>query len=536
MKILSKIIIFLIAILAIGLLVNFFVFKRHSQKQETWQVRYEAVVQEISETGVVKRGEKIELGFENSGIIKDVFVQVGDKVEKGEILAKMDDSRLQVQLNQAEADLELAKAQLEKLLAPPTREEVNLAKIEVEKAQKTLENTRLNLEKTKDVANQKLEDNYQTALTYLEDGKLKVYDALNFLKDLQKSYFLSGDQISLSIKTKINAFEQIYSEISDYLEIVNKDSTFENLDFYLPKFQEEYSLAKSDLDFVKEKIQDPLYRNLVSSTDKATLDTHRLYISNVYNNLLSIISTISLKKSLNNQTITQAESEVSLAEIQVKKAKESLNKLLAPPREEDVKYSKARVKKAEEEVALLENQIEKTKIKSPVRGTIIDVKKSPGETIQGFVPFLVLLPDNPYYLEVDIYEEDFPKIKIGKKAKIELVAYPQKFLEGEIFFIEPSEKIINDVVYYPVKISIDNPGGIELKPGASADVSIIIEKKENALVIPEEALIKEENKEYVLMKEGEKAEKREVKTGLLGTNGLVEILEGLKEGDVIFVP
>jgi HlyD family secretion protein len=154
--------------------------------------------------------------------------------------------------------------------------------------------------------------------------------------------------------------------------------------------------------------------------------------------------------------------------------------------------------------------------------------------------FISLIPDTPFQIEVDIYEEDVVKIEIGDLVEINFIAFPEKTFKGRVIAIDPAEKLIEGVVYYKVTIEPDNDENFEkikekLKPGMTADVYIEIERKENVLVIPQIALYKKEKKFFVkVLKEGIIKE-REVKVGIFGSNDKVEILSGLKENEEIII-
>jgi len=70
-------------------------------------------------------------------------------------------------------------------------------------------------------------------------------------------------------------------------------------------------------------------------------------------------------------------------------------------------------------------------------------------------------------------------------------------------------------------------------PGMTADVVIIINKKDNVLYIPEITLERGISKFNFLVLENKEKEEREVEIGLRGTNKRIEILSGLEEGDII---
>jgi len=523
----------IITIIVITVIVKTFL-PNEGQEGEIFIVKKTDVIEAISETGTIKRGEQLELSFETSGVISNIFVEEGQKVEKGKVLAQLNSSQLHIQLKQAEADLALAQSQLDKLLAGVTQEEINLAEIKVKQAEEAYNNAQIALENTQKVAQDQLDSDYKSALTNLEDALLKLSNASIFASNFQRTYFYRGDQISLIVKYKAEDLNNIYNELKGYVDEINNNLTHETIDYYLPIFKDKIYQAKNDLDIIREKTEDPLYRDAVSSADKTSLENHRSYLSTAYANISSSISTITLRKSLNKQSIAQAQQSVDAAFYQLKQAKEELVKLTSSPRKEDIEYYQAKIQKAQAQIELLKDKIQKTKIISPVSGIVAEIKKQTGETIQLFEPVFIILPEQNYYVEVNIYEEDLPLITIGDKVQIEIIAYPQKQIEGEVSFISPKEILINDVVYYSVKISFD-PSGLNIKPGMSVDVSIITREKKNVLAVPSNSLTKENGRYYVLLKRGNQIEKVEVKTGLWGLNDLVEITEGLSENDEIII-
>ena len=302
----------IITIIVITVIVKTFL-PNEGQEGEIFIVKKTDVIEAISETGTIKRGEQLELSFETSGVISNIFVEEGQKVEKGKVLAQLNSSQLHIQLKQAEADLALAQSQLDKLLAGVTQEEINLAEIKVKQAEEAYNNAQIALENTQKVAQDQLDSDYKSALTNLEDALLKLSNASIFASNFQRTYFYRGDQISLIVKYKAEDLNNIYNELKGYVDEINNNLTHETIDYYLPIFKDKIYQAKNDLDIIREKTEDPLYRDAVSSADKTSLENHRSYLSTAYANISSSISTITLRKSLNKQSIAQVQQSVDAA-------------------------------------------------------------------------------------------------------------------------------------------------------------------------------------------------------------------------------
>ena len=89
----------------------------------------------ISASGTIEPQARVGLAFESPGRVADVAVDVGDRVEAGDVLARLDTSRLALQVQQAQAALALAEAQLAQLQVGPQPEEVTAAEANLRAAQ-----------------------------------------------------------------------------------------------------------------------------------------------------------------------------------------------------------------------------------------------------------------------------------------------------------------------------------------------------------------------------------------------------------------
>ena len=106
--------------------------------------------------------------------------------------------------------------------------------------------------------------------------------------------------------------------------------------------------------------------------------------------------------------------------------------------------------------------------------------------------------------------------------------------------IDPSETLIEGVPTYKVSFIFITNYKNRVKPGMTADISIITNKRENVIAIKQRAIIVKDGKKTVriLTEQPEReisVEELEVSTGLYGSNGLVEITEGIREGDKVIV-
>jgi HlyD family secretion protein len=199
---------------------------------------------------------------------------------------------------------------------------------------------------------------------------------------------------------------------------------------------------------------------------------------------------------------------------------------------------KARLKQAQSSLDLINKKIEDSAIKSPIKGKVIEIAYEVGEQVSQTKPAISVLAENNFEIEVDISEADIAKIDLGDFVEITLDAFGEEnVFEGAVSFIEPAETIIQDVIYYKAVIIFDkekNPWKIrEIKSGMTANVMITTDKRQNVLVVPSRAIVERDGKKIVRVMVGKKVEEVEVQTGLRGDGGYIEILDNIKEGDLV---
>ena len=503
----------IVAILAVALYQTF--FKEKKTEYTLAEVVRGNVTQEITETGQVQKGDKINLTFKNAGRIERIFVVVGEDVKAGDVLAKLDNSQLSIQLQEAKAALSLVQSQLNKLLAGATAEEIKIVQTGVQNKLVAL-----------NTANQNLQDAYEDSLNVLSGAYLYAYNAQNFISTLQRTYFFSSDQEGIRVKESKEKIESSVLQIKSYLDQAQATFTFENTDQALSQVKSNLSQISVSLNTIRESCEAPLYRSVVSGTDKTLLETHQSYINT---SLTSVTNS--------QQSIISYRLAVEAAEGNLQAAQDDLALTTASPRQEDVEYHQAQVEQAHSQVLVLESQTQDSYLRAPLEGQVITIKKRVGELVQPVLQDVVmtLMPAVPYEIEVDIYEEDIVKMAIGNPVDIELIALPGRIFQGRLVSIDPAEELIEGVVYYTVTINFDEEMPSTIKPGMTADVVIKTASKENVLTIPEDAIQKKDDKNIVKVFRDGEVEEREIKMGLKGSDDMVEVISGLEEGEKVIV-
>lgn len=164
-------------------------------------------------------------------------------------------------------------------------------------------------------------------------------------------------------------------------------------------------------------------------------------------------------------------------------------------------------------------------------GEVMNKNVAEGQYVPAGQTIMEITDISNVWLIVDVHEKDLPWVKPRASARIELVSQPGKEYVGHVEFIYH----MMDAQMRTAKARIVLPGGHGslLKPGAYATAYLKGSRQAPALVIPEEAVIRTGERRLVIKSLGEgRFSLQHVRTGL-SSNGKVQILEGLQEGDEI---
>lgn len=210
--------------------------------------------------------------------------------------------------------------------------------------------------------------------------------------------------------------------------------------------------------------------------------------------------------------------------------------------------AKAQVEVSEAALKLAETNLFYTKIISPVDGIVISRNVDVGQTVAASfqTPTLFVIAKDLTKMEIDtkVSEADIGKVQVGNPVEFTVDAYPELVFKGTVSQVRNAPITVQNVVTYDVIIVVDNPD-LKLKPGMTANVSIIYAKKNGILMVPNAALrFKPSDHELVpieskgagvwILDKG-KLKRVSLKTGISdGEN--TEIMEGnLKEGQEVII-
>ncbi|KJS33140.1 MAG: hypothetical protein VR64_04230 [Desulfatitalea sp. BRH_c12] len=168
---------------------------------------------------------------------------------------------------------------------------------------------------------------------------------------------------------------------------------------------------------------------------------------------------------------------------------------------------------------------------SPYQGVVTMKQANQGMRVMGGEELLQISDISKVWVNADIYEYELAWVHPGQSAKVEIASLPGKVLMGKIAYIYPYLQAETRTVQ--ARIELSNPG-FALKPDMYANVVIEGRPVTDALAIPGNAVLRSGEGQTVFVALGEgRFEPREVKTGLSGEQGYVQVLSGLKEDETV---
>ncbi len=478
---------YLVLVAVLALLVSNFV--GGGEKKQLYTVSRMDITEEVAATGKVKAREEVSLGFNASGRVSGVYFQIGDKVEKGKVIAKLDTSALEADLLKAKSalDKEIALLQSENSVAPVT---------------------------------------YENAVNNLITSISKSWDSAdNAIRNKADQFFKNpSENPRFEVKIEDGNYIQYFNvDTATALEVNNMRSQVEKI-----------------LNHWQNKTFDTSSRaSLIVEADKAISDLRLVstFLTKVAQLVNSFIpsdydyeSTVNGYKTL----IGGARNDVSIALSDIVTAKDKLNNspLSSDNTFVEIEVQQSEVAQARSEVRRIESQIEDRAIRAPFSGIVTIQDAKVGSSISGGEMMIQLLSDSSLYVEANISEINIGKLQEGDVVKVDFDAFPGEEYLGEIFYIEPGAVIVDGVVNYKIQIELYEIDE-KIKSGLTTNIKIITAEEKNVLAVPIYALQKNGDKSTASKVEDKERVVTNVELGKSGNSGFVEVVSGLEEGDVI---
>ncbi len=198
-------------------------------------------------------------------------------------------------------------------------------------------------------------------------------------------------------------------------------------------------------------------------------------------------------------------------------------------RAEEIRSAEAAIEQLEAAVRVAEAARERSMVRAPFTGVIAKKILQVGEAVAMGLPLLQMVRAEDCYIEAPFDEANAAQIHLGQPVRLNLDPYPGETFKGEISYIAPVVTVNKELTRtLDVKVRILEQQE-KFVPGMSADVTIIVQQKDNVLAVPSESLVRDE---FAYVIENGHAVHHDVKLGI-GNWERQEVLEGLEEGQTI---
>lgn len=493
-------------IIAISAIVFAFFYKGSPKLNDSVSVKKEDLTEVVSTTGKVTASENLDLAFSRAGRIGSVYAKVGDSVKKGQVIAEIDSSDLNASLLQAQAALD--------------KENINLNQIQDAGASSSFDQ-RTNIQTT-------INSNRTTMISNLKDSYVKVDGALGSNIDQffnnSRTYPHFGNNISLQNGTVYTIQTPTANQAID-LDNKAKD-LYDSLSIWNTANQ---NLTATSTDSDIEKVAD-LADKTITAADSLVSEIYT--VVNSYQTISSQDQTVygTLRTAL-----TTAQSSISLSLSSFHLARSTYESSLSSVGPIATSLQQATVQSANAQVLAIQAQIENGIIRAPFDAQVTKMDAKVGEVASPNVPLVSLISQGNFEIDSYVSEADVAKIKSGNNASVVLDAYGNSNpFTATVVSVDPAETITNGIGSYKVVLQFTNQSDL-IKSGMTANVDISTQSKTGVLAVPGEKILKQNDKTFVLVDDGKgNAVQKQVTLGITGSNGDVEILSGLNEGDKIF--
>jgi membrane fusion protein (multidrug efflux system) len=234
-----------------------------------------------------------------------------------------------------------------------------------------------------------------------------------------------------------------------------------------------------------------------------------------------------LDDSVYRAQLDDAEAKLKLAEQTNKRTSTLFTNKYATAQSADEAASNLAVSTAATELARV--QLEKTRIVAPFSGIVGLRHVSVGEYITAGQALVNLEAIDPVKADFRVPEKFLPAIRVGQTIRIKVDAFPDATFEGKVYAIDPRLDVAGRSLL--VRALVPNHDQ-RLRPGLFARVTVLLQLKEDALSVPEAAIVPQGDSQYVFKIVDGKVKLTKVMTGTR-REGRVEIVDGLAAGDQV---
>jgi RND family efflux transporter MFP subunit len=227
------------------------------------------------------------------------------------------------------------------------------------------------------------------------------------------------------------------------------------------------------------------------------------------------------------------ELDLETAKVEYELAQAEFDRVMEGASESELARLRAEVEAARQAVSSAGQRLAFTRVEAPFDGTVLQVLPQVGENVGGYNPLLVLADLTRFQIQAEVDELDIAQVREGQAVRVTLDAFPSEVITSTISRIMPGVSDTRGTTAYRAIIGLE---GITLpvRPGMGANLTIITEVAENAVLAPRRAVQQMGRHHVVRLQEGRNVREVIVITGLANDSD-VQVLSGLAPGQRVVV-
>lgn len=467
-------------------------------------------------TGTAEASEEVNVVAEASGKVASVHADVGDFVRRGATLVRVDTQIAAAQRDQAAAGVQSARAAFHqaqealRLTRDTTASSVRQAEVGVTAAEERLEQARAAARLVESQVSSGIEQ-ARTAVSSAETRLAEVRAGAREQERRQAEARVRQAEAALELA------QQTYARHQRLLEGgVIAQQRFDQVQTEYRVAQQNHQQAVEQLSLVQEGARSEQVRLAELNVDQARQQL--------------------AQAEANRTQIEVAQQDVRAAEAGVRQAREQLTAAIAGRRqvevqERQVASARAGIDQAQAGERVSSVQLRKHAVQAPTSGLIAARMVDPGEGAMPGTPVMRIVRINPIRVEAIVNELDIERIRRGDVGVVTFDGLGGRDFRGTVTAIEP--QAVADSRNFIARVEVANPDGAA-KPGMFARVSMLLDSRENVVVVQRDALLERDRTRQVFVVVDGVVEVREVEVGVIEGN-LVEIIDGVREGETVIV-
>lgn len=492
----SKIAIGIVAVLLVGV-GGYVVFFTHAPTYQLVTVERGSVTESVSLTGNTTPARSVSLTFGSSGIISYTNSALGSQVYAGQVLAGLNTRDLVAGLHQAQANVDAQQAKLEGLQSGARTEDVALYTQKYADASSALSIAMNN--------------------TYLEteSAVLRYADTL----------FTNGTTNNPTFTVTTQSWNEGQSVGMDRIIVGEKLVKWRTILAGLNTSSDEKTLGDA---------------RVVGRDTVVFISSFLTHLGTIVNNLNSSSSNLSQtdidtsRVAINTaaQMVSSGASTEQTAFAVWTAASDTLISQKSGSKPEDIKAQAAAVEAAQASVESARAKLQNAQIVAPISGVVTQFDAKVGQFASVSAPLVSIMSSGVYEVDAGVSETDVGKMVVGNSVTMTLDAFPGETFSGSVFYIAPAETNTQGVVSYQIKISFDKSES-RLKSGLTANIDIQTKHKDNVLILPQYAILQNDQGTFVETLENKTVKQIPVTLGIADQKGNVEVLSGVTLGEQV---